>query len=165
MARKRNFADEFLDRLFEAFQPTVEVLQERLMEQVAAQAQPAVPLQPGICQCQYFGKVGPGPCRFCGRMFDPPKATKPPKSPKSKPAPKQSRQKPAKVETLYEILGVSPNCPPQVLMAAWKAVARMTHPDVAGPKGEERMKAANAAYEVLSDPAKRREYDRWLGNQ
>ena len=63
--------------------------------------------------------------------------------------------------THYSVLGVAQDCPPEVIQAAWKALARIHHPDL--PKGNaERMKRINAAYETLSDPKKRRAYDRTL---
>ena len=61
----------------------------------------------------------------------------------------------------YDILQVSPNAEPEVVGAAYRRLARKYHPDAyAGPDATERMRELNEAYEVLSDPAKRAEYDR-----
>ena len=45
--------------------------------------------------------------------------------------------------------------------SAWKALARLHHPDL-HKGGDARMKRINAAYEVVGDPVKRKEYDRSL---
>ncbi len=61
----------------------------------------------------------------------------------------------------YGTLGVSRTATPEELKQAFRALARLHHPDVAKNKvsGEERFKEINEAYEVLGDPAKRRKYD------
>lgn len=61
----------------------------------------------------------------------------------------------------YEILQVSPNAEPEVIKAAYRRLARKYHPDIdKSPEAAERMKEINAAYDILSDPAKRAAYDR-----
>ncbi len=62
----------------------------------------------------------------------------------------------------YEILGVARSASPEQIRAAYRKLARKYHPDVnksrdAGAK----FKEATAAYEVLSDPEKRKLYDRF----
>lgn len=62
----------------------------------------------------------------------------------------------------YEILEISQNASPEVIQNAYKTLAKKYHPDVyQGDKSlaEEQMKQINEAYEVLSDPQKRMEYD------
>jgi DnaJ-domain-containing protein 1 len=60
----------------------------------------------------------------------------------------------------YEILQVSPNAEPSVIAAAYKRLAQSYHPDkVKDPKSATRMTYINEAYEVLSDPVRRSEYD------
>jgi len=60
----------------------------------------------------------------------------------------------------YTILQVDPHAEPEVIQAAYRRLAVKHHPDVdPSPEAMERMKLLNAAYEVLSDPVKRREHD------
>jgi len=66
-----------------------------------------------------------------------------------------------KTEDHYKLLGVRPDAGPEAIKNAYHRLARTHHPDVNGaPDAEERMKAINRAYEVLSDPENRRQYDR-----
>ncbi len=62
----------------------------------------------------------------------------------------------------YRTLGVHRHAEQTVIEAAYRALARLYHPDVntAAASSIERLKDVNAAYAVLSDPAKRRVYDR-----
>jgi len=59
----------------------------------------------------------------------------------------------------YEELEVSPNASPETITAAYKSLCKRFHPDVAAENHDERMKAINEAYSVLSDPDKRRVYE------
>ncbi len=61
----------------------------------------------------------------------------------------------------YESLGVPRTASEADLKKAFRKLAREFHPDVAKDKkkAEERFKEINEAYEVLSDPAKRKKYD------
>jgi curved DNA-binding protein len=66
----------------------------------------------------------------------------------------------------YEILGVSRDADQKEIKRAFRRLARKYHPDV-NPEdehAEERFKEINEAYEVLSDPEKRRKYDQ-LGQE
>jgi molecular chaperone DnaJ len=61
---------------------------------------------------------------------------------------------------LYSILGVSADASQEDIRRAYRQLARQLHPDVsADPGAEERFKEVTAAYEILSDPQKRRQYD------
>lgn len=61
----------------------------------------------------------------------------------------------------YEIIGVSRDASEQEIKKAYRRLARKYHPDVnpGDRKTEEKFKEINEAYEVLSDPEKRRRYD------
>lgn len=61
----------------------------------------------------------------------------------------------------YETLGVPRTASDAEIKKAFRKLAREFHPDVAKDKkrAEEKFKEINEAYEVLSDPAKRKKYD------
>jgi curved DNA-binding protein len=61
----------------------------------------------------------------------------------------------------YESLGVARTASEADIKKAFRKLAREYHPDVAKDKkkAEEKFKEINEAYEVLSDPAKRKKYD------
>lgn len=68
------------------------------------------------------------------------------------------------VRTAYTVLGVTPDAEPELLKAAYQAKARLYHPDTSKhPRAGEMMKELNAAWAILKDPVKRREYDRGMG--
>jgi molecular chaperone DnaJ len=62
----------------------------------------------------------------------------------------------------YEILGVSRDADKEDIKQAYRRLARKYHPDVNKEEGaEERFKEINRAYEVLSEPETRAQYDRF----
>jgi curved DNA-binding protein CbpA len=66
-------------------------------------------------------------------------------------------------QTLYAVLGVDPAVSPEELRTAYRAQARLSHPDVVGEiDGGRSMAKVNDAWRVLSDPYQRRLYDETL---
>jgi len=68
---------------------------------------------------------------------------------------------PVQYRDYYEVLGVPRSASDADIKKAFRKLAREYHPDVAKDKkkAEEKFKEINEAYEVLSDPAKRKKYD------
>lgn len=59
----------------------------------------------------------------------------------------------------YAVLEVAPDADEATIRLAYRRLARIYHPDVAGTGDLTRMQRLNIAYRVLSDPDRRREYD------
>lgn len=58
----------------------------------------------------------------------------------------------------YQVLGVSSTADDKAITSAYRKLAKQYHPD-AHPGSEDKFKEISAAYDVLGDPAKRKEYD------
>ena len=73
------------------------------------------------------------------------------------------------MKTLYEVLEVSENASKEIIEKAYKVLAKRYHPDLQTEQNkkeaEKKMKQINEAYEVLSDEAKRKEYDLKLAEE
>ena len=63
----------------------------------------------------------------------------------------------------YEVLGVDRNADDATLKKAYRQLAKKYHPDVnpGDKEAEAKFKEATEAYSVLSDPAKRKQYDQF----
>jgi molecular chaperone DnaJ len=63
---------------------------------------------------------------------------------------------------LYSVLGVDKKASPEEIKKAYRKLARKYHPDTnpGDKQAEERFKEISAAYDVLGDPDKRKQYDR-----
>src|SRR5579872_4015095 len=68
---------------------------------------------------------------------------------------------PVQFKDYYEVLGVPRTASEDEIKKSFRKLARQYHPDVAKTKkgAEEKFKEINEAYEVLSDPEKRKKYD------
>jgi molecular chaperone DnaJ len=65
----------------------------------------------------------------------------------------------AAARNYYDILGVPKSATADEVKKAFRRLARKHHPDAGG--SEEKFKELNEAYEVLSDPEKREQYDQY----
>ena len=59
----------------------------------------------------------------------------------------------------YAVLGVTSRESPLDIKNAYRHLAKQCHPDRAGMEGQEQFQQIQEAYEVLSDPGKRKKYD------
>ncbi len=67
---------------------------------------------------------------------------------------------PSTKKDYYEILGVPRNASQEEIKKAFRRLARKYHPDInKDPSAQEKFKEINEAYQVLSDPEKRKLYD------
>ncbi|KAF3335369.1 Chaperone protein DnaJ [Carex littledalei] len=60
---------------------------------------------------------------------------------------------------LYELLGVERSSGPAEIKAAYRALQKHCHPDIAGPAGHDMAIVLNEVYSLLMDPASRFAYD------
>lgn len=68
----------------------------------------------------------------------------------------------ASKKDFYEVLGVNKNATEAEIKSAYRKLARAHHPDVdKSPNAAEKFKEISEAYQVLSDPGKRKSYDQF----
>src|SRR6266704_1208633 len=68
-----------------------------------------------------------------------------------------------RAKNLYDVLGVAKTASADEIKKAYRKLARQYHPDKnpGDKEAEERFKEVQTAYDVLSDPEKRKQYDRF----
>lgn len=73
----------------------------------------------------------------------------------------------AKIHTHYDNLKVSRHAPQEVIRASYKALSQKYHPDKnpGDEKSARIMAVVNTAYNVLSDPVRRKEHDEWIASE
>lgn len=76
-----------------------------------------------------------------------------------------SRQYAESIGTHYDVLGVTPEAPPELIRSAYRDRARQFHPDRVVASDTDAMSQVNEAYRVLSDPSRRFDYDRSIGRR
>lgn len=71
------------------------------------------------------------------------------------------------VHTHYDNLKIARNAPPEVIRAAYKALAQKYHPDkhAGSDSAAKVLLLINEAYAVLSDPRKKARHDAWINTQ
>lgn len=71
-----------------------------------------------------------------------------------------------KKRTHYDNLKVSRDAPQEVIRAAYRSLSNKYHPDKnpGSAEAEMAMKLINEAYEILSNPVKRKKHDEWIDN-
>jgi curved DNA-binding protein CbpA len=70
------------------------------------------------------------------------------------------------MENVYNVLGVAPNATDDEIKKVYRSLAMRFHPDRnAEPGAEQRFKSITKAYEILSDPVKREEYNQSVNHR
>jgi len=67
------------------------------------------------------------------------------------------------VNDLYALLGVSRQASAREIVDGYRKAVLACHPDRTGGHDSERFRQVQEAYEILSDPVRRRDYDRRRG--
>lgn len=145
--------DGVLERVEDVITPALENISQRVaesVEQQVAQGPPQPKRRRGVLVCTLCGQR-PRDCRCrrarSGASTHPPPPRTPPDAPKRRET------------TLYDELEVTRNAAPETIRAAYLSLCKRFHPDI-DPAHADRMKRITAAYDVLGDSEKRKQYDR-----
>ncbi|GAB4243433.1 MAG: hypothetical protein Kow00109_19210 [Acidobacteriota bacterium] len=65
----------------------------------------------------------------------------------------------------YQILGVDEDASSEEIRSAYRRLVRRYHPDLGGDAEAEKFRRVQEAYETLSDPERRRQYDHTRGTR
>ena len=72
------------------------------------------------------------------------------------------------MKNYYKILQIDKDASPEIIKVAYKLLVKKNHPDLKEGEdkknAEEKIKEINEAYDVLSNPTKKAEYDQTLIN-
>lgn len=68
-----------------------------------------------------------------------------------------------KFQDHYAVLSIEPKSSSETIQAAYSKLAQRYHPNTSGTGDKEKFDAVNHAYEILSDPLLRREFDKLKG--
>jgi DnaJ-class molecular chaperone len=130
--------EDLLDGIFDSAQDALEDIMEQVREQAQDYVQDAAfqPIVQPVRQAREQGRQVPPRTRPVAR--------------------KQAPQR-----TLYDVLEISPRASVETIAAAYKSLMVRNHPDKGGD--ERKAQEIAAAYTILKDQAKRREYDRKIG--
>ena len=146
-----DFFDQIIDTVIDRVDETVTPMLEQMSERVAQTVEQHV--NQTIRQQQQTGPDADRRSRTGQRSAR--GANHPP------PPPNAPRASKPHSRTLYEVLEVSRHASQETIRAAWVSLNKRYHPDT-GVVDEEKIKAINAAYDVLKDVNKRAVYDRTL---
>ena len=98
--------------------------------------------------------------RKAKRTEAPPPPEEKPDGPKATPEQIAECARIMKIESYYEVLGLSKEASPEEIKKAYRKLALRLHPDKnVAPGASEAFKRLNKAFSCLSDPEKRRKYD------
>ena len=77
----------------------------------------------------------------------------------------QNKSTPQTPQSHYEVLGIEPDADDAMIKRAWKTLSLKLHPDKTQGTTKSEFQNLQSAYEVLSDPAKKKQYDLTLKKQ
>ena len=143
--------EHFFDQLFDSFEEAA----EELVRDVNKQAREN--MRRIYRQLDQAASI-PGPNNPVNR----PGTTRKRAQKASKPVSRPERPSPPQ-PTLYDVLECSPRASQETISAAFRSLSTQFHPDTGKVKNENRYKEITAAWTILKNPVKRKEYDHKIG--